>query len=92
MKHSLLLATAHITIITTYLFCSFANANANEVEVPKDTLISLTDACSKVAAEEQIDSIEKQQFVSDCVNAQLIEMGYQRQQSLAKTEIAKDNL
>ncbi len=90
MKHSLLLATAHITIITTYLFCSFANAN--EVEVPKDTLISLTDACSKVAAEEQIDSIEKQQFVSDCINAQLIEMGYQRQHSLAKTEITKDNL
>ncbi|MCL1067171.1 hypothetical protein L2735_10165 [Shewanella olleyana] len=68
------------------------SALANDVKAPKETLISLTDICTKAAAEEQIESGEAQQFVSDCVNAQLIEMGYQRQFSLAKTELTKDNL
>ncbi|WP_153913580.1 hypothetical protein [Shewanella sp. TC10] len=69
-----------------------ASVFANNIKAPKETLISLTDICTKAAAQEQIESVEEQQFVSDCVNAQLIEMGYQRQSSLAKTELTKDNL
>ncbi|GIU47692.1 hypothetical protein [Shewanella sp. KT0246] len=90
MKHSLLLTTLYAVVLSAALFTTLAHANG--IEAPKDTLVSLTDSCSKIAAEEQIDPIEKQQFVSDCVNAQLIEMGYQRQHSLAKTELTKDNL
>ncbi|MEZ9141172.1 MULTISPECIES: hypothetical protein [unclassified Shewanella] len=79
-----------ITILTGTLLSPIAFAN--NAEAPKETLISLTDACTKMASEEQIDSIEKQQFVSDCVNAQLIEMGYQRQEAIAKTNLSKENL
>ena len=54
-------------------------AIASDIVAPIDTLNSLTDACQKTSSEEQVTATEKQQFELDCINAQLIEMGYQRQ-------------
>ncbi|WP_144213330.1 hypothetical protein [Shewanella donghaensis] len=72
MKKALLI----ISLLTTSGFSSLVSAN--NLTPPIDTINSLTDACQKIAIEDQVDIIEKQQFIVDCINAQLIEMGYQR--------------
>ena len=50
---------------------------APQIEVEK-----LTEACSQIATEDQIDNAELPQFMLDCVNDQLTEMGYQRVEKL----------
>ena len=90
MKKLTSIATLLTSVLATAIFSSYAIGN--EIEAPKDILVSLTNVCTKTAAEEQIEPIEKQQFVSDCINAQLIEMGYQRQPTLAKTNETNDKL
>ncbi|MDO6638867.1 MULTISPECIES: hypothetical protein [unclassified Shewanella] len=79
-----------LSIVVSLVICSFfsTDTNANGIPAPEDTVKSLTAACENMAAEEQIEAIEKQQFITDCINAQLIEMGYQRQ---APLEIEQSN-
>ncbi|MDO6619207.1 MULTISPECIES: hypothetical protein [unclassified Shewanella] len=77
-----------LSIVVSLVICSFFSTDANGIPAPEDTVKSLTAACENMAAEEQIEAIEKQQFITDCINAQLIEMGYQRQ---APLEIEQSN-
>ncbi|WP_119968865.1 hypothetical protein [Shewanella japonica] len=82
---------AFYTFISLSLIVSSASL-ANNTQAPIDIVNSLAVACETTATEEQVDKNERQQFVSDCINAQLIEMGYQRQRQLAKTDETKENI
>lgn len=44
---------------------------------PASDVAQLTEVCQQMASEDQIDNAELPQYVLDCVNDQLTEMGYQ---------------
>jgi hypothetical protein len=70
-----------LTLLTGLLLTLSFTASANDSHAPQasnEVLSSLRDACHQVAAEEQIEDMEKARFVFDCINDQLNEMGYQR--------------
>ncbi|SUI65608.1 hypothetical protein N5094_15220 [Shewanella putrefaciens] len=66
-------------LITLSVFVSFAPF-ANESPLPPapaSDVAQLTEVCQQMASEDQIDNAELPQYVLDCVNDQLTEMGYQ---------------
>lgn len=66
-------------LITLSVFVSFAPF-ANESPpppAPASDVAQLTEVCQQMASEDQIDNAELPQYVLDCVNDQLTEMGYQ---------------
>jgi len=66
-------------LITLSVFVSFAPfANESPLPLaPASDVAQLTEVCQQMASEDQIDNAELPQYVLDCVNDQLTEMGYQ---------------
>lgn len=44
---------------------------------PASDITQLTEVCQQMASEDQVENAELKQYVLDCVNDQLTEMGYQ---------------
>ncbi len=49
---------------------------------PASEITQLKEVCQQMADEDQVENAELQQYVLDCVNDQLTEMGYQTIQQL----------
>lgn len=67
------------TIITLSALMSFATL-ADESTLPPapaSDIAQLTEVCQQMASEDQVENAELKQYVLDCVNDQLTEMGYQ---------------
>ncbi len=67
------------TIITLSALISFAPL-ADESTLPPapaSDIAQLTEVCQQMASEDQVENAELKQYVLDCVNDQLTEMGYQ---------------
>lgn len=66
-------------IITLSALISFATV-ADESPLPPapaTDIVQLTEVCQQMASEDQVENTEIKQYVLDCVNDQLTEMGYQ---------------
>ncbi|MCE9685394.1 hypothetical protein LZP73_04075 [Shewanella sp. AS16] len=67
-------------ILIASALVSFASFAAEEETLPMATdadIAELTAACQQMAAEDQVEDADLPQYLLDCVNDQLTEMGYQ---------------
>lgn len=68
--------SAVITLSALMSFASFAEESTLPL-APANDIAQLTEVCQQMASEDQIENAELKQYVLDCVNDQLTEMGYQ---------------
>lgn len=69
----------------TLSFASHSNSDDTlppPTQAPTEEIGKLTEACHQIAVEDQVEANELPQFMLDCVNDQLTEMGYQRVKQL----------
>ncbi|WP_394129044.1 hypothetical protein [Shewanella maritima] len=75
-----------LTLSLSALICSAGLFLSSPVfampSAPQATVADLARACEQLASEERIHSEEKAQFILECVNDQLTELGYARINSL----------
>lgn len=65
-----------LTLSALISFASFADGSTLPPASAND-IAQLTEVCQQMAYEDQVENAELKQYVLDCVNDQLTEMGYQ---------------
>ncbi|MCH1929801.1 hypothetical protein L9G16_06355 [Shewanella sp. A25] len=73
--------SAAIVLSALVSFASFADESTLP-PAPANDIAQLTEVCQQMAFEDQIENAELKQYVLDCVNDQLTEMGYQTVEKL----------
>ncbi|QYJ78116.1 hypothetical protein [Shewanella acanthi] len=73
--------SAAIVLSALVSFASFADESTLPPATAND-IAQLTEVCQQMAFEDQIENAELKQYVLDCVNDQLTEMGYQTVEKL----------
>lgn len=68
--------SAVITLSALMSFATFADESTLP-PAPANDIAQLTEVCQQMASEDQVENAELKQYVLDCVNDQLTEMGYQ---------------
>ncbi|MCL1089652.1 hypothetical protein L2744_08530 [Shewanella profunda] len=68
--------SAVITLSALVSFAPFADESTLPPASASD-VAQLTEVCQQMASEDQIENAELPQYVLDCVNDQLTELGYQ---------------
>lgn len=68
--------SAVLALSTLITFASFADESTLP-PAPASDIAQLTEVCQQMADEDQIEGEELKQYVLDCVNDQLTEIGYQ---------------
>ncbi|ABI40074.1 conserved hypothetical protein [Shewanella sp. MR-4] len=68
--------SAVITLSALMSFAAFADESTLP-PAPANDIAQLTEVCQQMASEDQVENAELKQYVLDCVNDQLTEMGYQ---------------
>ncbi|MGL4711457.1 MAG: hypothetical protein ACRCWP_02520 [Shewanella sp.] len=67
--------SAIFTLLALVSFTSFAD-DSSLPSAPAADVAQLKEACQQMASEDQVDNAELKQYVLDCVNDQLTEIGY----------------
>ncbi len=73
--------SAVIALSALVSFASFADESTLP-PAPANDIAQLTEVCQQMAFEDQVENAELKQYVLDCVNDQLTEMGYQTVEKL----------
>ncbi|MGL5046742.1 MAG: hypothetical protein ACRC6S_04035 [Shewanella sp.] len=67
--------SAIFTLLALVSFTSFAD-DSSLPSAPATDVAQLKEACQQMASEDQVDNAELKQYVLDCLNDQLTEIGY----------------
>jgi hypothetical protein len=77
-------SSAVMTLSLLLLGASLVPAHATDTDLPPrppaptEEIAKLQEVCAQIATEDQVEPQELLQFMLDCVNDQLTEMGYQK--------------